>query len=375
MLINTLHIICFDQPYPAVYGGAIDMFYKIKALKRAGVRLILHVFLYREDKTIPQIEKFAYKTYYYKRKLGIKNSLFITPYIVRSRSDKMLLNHLLADDYPILFEGIHTCMLLSDTRLRNRLKMVRTHNVEHSYYRFLADYPNPLWKKLYYRIESLKLRLFERKLRYSDRILAISDSDTKYYQRLYPHKDVRLLRCFFDDTEVPVSQSSKSPYVLYQGNLAVAENVYAIEYILQEIVPGINKDVKFVVAGSNPSDQLVERASKLENVTIFANPDNLQMTELIANAQINLLLTFQPTGVKLKLLTALYKSRGHCIVNKTMGEGTNLDKVCIEACNANDIIAAINENIAVPLSEAQIKGRRNYICKIGYNDIDNIIQQ
>ena len=32
-ITKEIHIITFDIPYPANYGGVIDVFYKIKALK------------------------------------------------------------------------------------------------------------------------------------------------------------------------------------------------------------------------------------------------------------------------------------------------------------------------------------------------------
>ncbi|MGB4283887.1 MAG: hypothetical protein WBJ48_04150, partial [Bacteroidales bacterium] len=41
---KTLHLISFDMPYPPNYGGIIDVFYKIRALHRVGVNIILHVF-------------------------------------------------------------------------------------------------------------------------------------------------------------------------------------------------------------------------------------------------------------------------------------------------------------------------------------------
>ena len=41
-----LHIISFTIPYPPNYGGAIDVFYKIKALHSAGVKVHLHCFSY-----------------------------------------------------------------------------------------------------------------------------------------------------------------------------------------------------------------------------------------------------------------------------------------------------------------------------------------
>jgi hypothetical protein len=47
---KTLHIICHDVPWPADYGGVVDLFYKIKALHDEGVKIKLHCFDYGRGK-------------------------------------------------------------------------------------------------------------------------------------------------------------------------------------------------------------------------------------------------------------------------------------------------------------------------------------
>jgi hypothetical protein len=43
-LDKHLHIVCLDIPYPADYGGVVDLFYKIKSLHQLGVKIHLHCF-------------------------------------------------------------------------------------------------------------------------------------------------------------------------------------------------------------------------------------------------------------------------------------------------------------------------------------------
>jgi len=45
-LVKKLHIVSFDVPYPANYGGVIDVFYKLKALHSLGIEIYFHVFEY-----------------------------------------------------------------------------------------------------------------------------------------------------------------------------------------------------------------------------------------------------------------------------------------------------------------------------------------
>ena len=115
-----LHIISFDIPYPANYGGAIDVFYKIKALSEKGIKIYLHCFKYGDRTPSEVLHYLCHKVYYYPRKTFAVDILGDTPYIINSRKDNLLINKLLKNDYPILFEGIHSCYYLTDERLKNR---------------------------------------------------------------------------------------------------------------------------------------------------------------------------------------------------------------------------------------------------------------
>jgi glycosyltransferase involved in cell wall biosynthesis len=62
----------------------------------------------------------------------------------------------------------------------------------------------------------------------------------------------------------------------------------------------------------------------------------------IREAQCNVLPTFQSTGIKLKLLAALYSGR-FCIVNKQMVNNTGLESLCIQANSAEKMKTKISE--------------------------------
>jgi hypothetical protein len=124
-----LHIISFDVPYPANYGGVIDVFYRVKALSEAGVKVLLHCFEYGRGEH--DILKRCHEVKYYKRDTSFAKQLSLTPFIVNSRRSEALVKDLLKDDYPILCEGLHTTAVLLDKRLKDRKIYVRAHNVEH----------------------------------------------------------------------------------------------------------------------------------------------------------------------------------------------------------------------------------------------------
>ena len=41
-----LHVVSFQVPFPPDYGGLIDVYYKLKALKEAGCSVVLHTYRY-----------------------------------------------------------------------------------------------------------------------------------------------------------------------------------------------------------------------------------------------------------------------------------------------------------------------------------------
>ena len=116
-----LHIISFDIPYPPNYGGVIDVFYKIKTLSGLGVKIHLHCIEYPGRERSKELDKHCVEVHYYKRKTGVFSAISFKPYIVSSRRSDEMITRLLQDDYPILFEGLHSCYYLNDSRIKDRI--------------------------------------------------------------------------------------------------------------------------------------------------------------------------------------------------------------------------------------------------------------
>ena len=135
--------------------------------------------------------------------------------------------------------------------------------------------------------------------------------------------------------------------------MSVNENIEAAQFIINKISSLI--DFKFIIAGRNPNRKLTQTINKHSNIELIANPSNEEMESLIQNAQINLLLTSQSTGIKLKLINALHIGR-HCIVNKEMIDGTQLDSLCYIKNSEEEIITEILciKQKAIPVSDIAI---------------------
>ena len=354
------HIISFDVPYPANYGGVIDVFYRVKALSEAGVKVHLHCFEYGRGKA--EVLDRCHEVKYYKRDTSFWKQLRREPYVVASRRSEALIQDLLKDDYPILCEGLHTTAVLTDHRLKNRRIFVRTHNVEHDYYRLLAESEPTLWKRWFYRMESRKLKRYEPVLKKASGIFAISQADTDYFNAQYGHA---VLVPGFSALSRVCSETGRGDYVLYHGNLSVAENKKAAEWLVKNVFSVL--DIPCVVAGLNPSDSLLKLCERYSNVSLKANLDDAEMMDLIRNAQVNVMVTDQPTGLKLKLLNALYNGR-FCLVNDDMVRGTALGSLCVVAETPEQFIAEIKRLMGEDFTEDDIVERDEALKELYQNE-------
>lgn len=349
MTENHLHIVSFDVPYPANYGGVIDVFYRVKALIEAGVKVHLHCFEYGRGEQ--DVLKRCYDVKYYKRDTSFVRQFSLLPFIINSRRSEALVRDLLKDDYPILCEGLHTTAVLLDKRLKNRRIYVRAHNVEHDYYKGLGDSERWGWKKLFYLIEARKLKRYEPVLKSAVCVFAISQKDADYFSDKYGNV---VLVPGFSAADSVCSETGRGDYVLYHGNLSVRENEDAAKWLIENVFSEL--DLHCVVSGLNPSDKLQKLADRFPNVTLLANPDDAEMIDLLRQAQVNVLVTQQPTGLKLKLLNALYNGR-FCLVNSDMVKGTSLDKLCIVADEPVRMIAEIKRLMEEDFTEDDVEDR------------------
>lgn len=332
---DNLHIISFNVPYPPDYGGIIDVYYKLKALYAAGIKVHLHCFTYGRKES-EELEKICTSVTYYNRKPLWKGFFSNKPLIVDARRSKSLLNNLLKDNYPILFEGLHTCYYLDNALLKDRIRMVRMHNNEAVYYLSLARREKKFFNSLYYYEEYKRLKLFENKLAHATYILAIARHEAAYYQTRFPN--TIYIGPFHGNNQVS-SLTGKGKYALYHGNLNISENIEAALFLLEQIFNDV--DLPLIIAGMNPPEILLNKIAAMPHVTIINSPSPIEMLELIKNAQVNILPSFQHTGIKLKLLNSLFNGR-FCIANQIMIDQTQLEKYCKVANTPHEMKNALH---------------------------------
>ncbi len=352
---QSIHLISFDIPYPADYGGAIDVYYKVRALKNAGCKVYLHCYAYGR-KEAPELEQYCEQVWYYPRITGAKGFSLSLPYIVSSRKSELLLQRLKETDAPILMEGMHTSYFLSHAALAGRFKALRIHNIEYDYYKLMSHKEPSIFKKTYFKTEARLLRKYEHKLEPAQAFFALSQEDYNYFKVLYPHATHAFIPPFHQYDSVSSLEGS-GDYCLYHGNLSHPENREAALFLLKKVFPFVK--ARLILAGKNPTKDIVAACKKLDNCELITNPDSSKMDDLVTHAHIHVLPTFQQSGMKLKLLTSLFGGR-HVLVNTPMLHGTGLHAENCNIANSDaDFIKAINVLMAQPFTSEAIEQRRN----------------
>lgn len=258
------------------------------------------------------------------------------------------------DDHPILMEGIHCTALLNDARFMNRQCFVRLHNVESEYYRDLKKAAISPVKKMYYGRESALLFRYEKRIAGKATFLTVTQKDADTYSKVFHANNTVHLPLFLPGWKVNTAAGMGS-YCLYQGDLSVDANINMVKWLAKKVFTEVNVSLK--VAGKNPPASLKRLISSYENISLIADPSEAQMQELIAKAHINIIPSFSNTGIKLKLLNALFNGR-HCIVNNNTVAGTGFEHLCHIADTTEHLKGLIAQLYHQPFREDEVQARR-----------------
>lgn len=360
-LTDKIHLVAFDIPSPPNYGGVIDVYYKIEALHKLGIAVELHCWQYGGREPDIQLTKLCYKVHYYKRNRFMNPFNGPLPYIVKTRYSQELLQNLKKDDSPILFEGLHTTAPLFYKELEGRFTVIRNHNIESDYYRLLSEKETKPFKRTYLKQEARLLFKYEEVLKSANAVAAISVADKN---TLESSCNVEYIPAFHPNDKV-TAKVGNGKYALYHGNLAVAENNEAALFLVNEVYTNI--DSKLIIAGNKASKELIDASAKCENIEIREHLSIAEFDTLMRNASINVLPTFQPTGIKLKLLNALYKGR-HCLVNDHMVGNSGLEALCVVANSGKEFAEKIELLKKIDFEKEDIDKREAELNKQFNND-------
>lgn len=360
-----LHIISFNVPYPADYGGVIDVFYKLPVFQKLGIKIHLHCFDYGRG-VKPELNQYCETVHYYERCLGHKGISNTLPYIVSSRKNEQLLQQLLKDDYPVLMEGVHCTSPLLDKRFQGRKLFVRLHNVEYKYYRDLSKVGFSTVHKIYYRVESLLLKRYEKRIASKATFWSVTEKDAEDYRKELGCKNIESFPLFLPDWKVQ-GLEGMGTYCLYHGDLSVDANEAAARWLLEKVFSKLK--VPFVIAGKNPSDKLNALAHSRNHTCLVANPSEKEMQDMIAKAHILVIPSYTSTGMKIKLVNALFNGR-HCVVNDATIAGSGLESACHIGTSANAFCDIIAQLYYQPFTSDETELRKRLLIPMFNNEVN-----
>jgi glycosyltransferase involved in cell wall biosynthesis len=355
-MTNRIHIVCLDAPSPPDYGGAIDMYYKVKAIAETGKRIILHYFQYNPVRGAGELGELCEEVHSYSRKgfFSLLNSTL--PFIVSSRINKDLINRLNSDNEPILLEGLHTSGIIPFLNDPHRV-VLRMHNEEANYYENLYKAEPSFLKRLYFKREAGLIKKYQSKMNSSIRLACLSSTDMKVFASDFGFKDIHFIPCFIPWQEF-TAITGRGSFCLYQGNMAISENVKAALWLVENVFSKVN--VPFVISGNRIPSLLVEKTKGLNHIRLISDPSIPELEELIQKAHINVLPSMNSTGVKLKLLHALFSGR-FCITNLAGSKGSGIDSGIFIAETADEFRSQVIQLMESEFTREHIDERKTIL--------------
>ncbi len=331
--VKQLHIISFNYPYPPSYGGIIDVYYKIKALSDLGIKIHLHCFIDQiPGKIDVEIKEITENVFFYKKK---KNPLLYfsgTPFAAAIRNSEVLLKNLERDKAPILFEGLQTAHIIQFLKDNNHKLYLRYHNNETEYYKGLSLSEKNLFKKIIYRIESLKYIRYQKKLlKKFEAVFCLSEKEYKEVETY--SENAQLIHIFHGNQSVK-QLNKKGNYFLFHGDLTTADNKRALNETIDlfKTLP----QYQLVVASDRASEDIKRKISEVANISLTPIQTTEKLHHLLENAHGNILVSYQNSGTKVKLFNTLYNSR-FVIINGNITDDPVLTGLCLYGADINEI--------------------------------------
>lgn len=333
-----LNIISFDNPFPPKYGGVIDVFFKIKALHQIGFEIYLHCYI--EDKDIVEIElkNITKEIFFYKIN---RNPFFFFsthPFSALSRCSNNLVKNIKDNTAPILFEGLQTTYLMDKLSLNNRKIYLRLHNLEANYYLGVSKSETNWIKKVIYFTEGIKYKRFQTRISSFDRVFALSIFENDYIHSFY-NKKTNYIPVFHGNSTIK-NLSEFGNYAIYHGDLRISDNKKAVEFLIS-VFKKIN-DYPLIIASSSGKEFIKKKIRENTNIKFVELNNEQQLNQLLEGAHINVLLSFQKSGTKLKLINSLFNSR-FCLINANIVDDPQIKSLCYFADTKNDFVIKINE--------------------------------
>jgi len=321
-------VICHEIPLPPNHGGRVDMWRRLLAFARLGVQLQIISWSYEppEETIIREIQQTApsFINIPIKRQLGYRlrrlpNILQGSLYAALRWPEKTLRREIVAavqefNPDCLWLDGFHGGLLAC--YLEERLGVpffYRSQNIEHVYLDKLRKSSRGLRSWLVLAAGRFRLRAFEKKLiETSLCVYDISLDDMAFWQRSCKG-DIRWLPPLLDWNGLCLRENHPGIFecdVLFLGNLNTENNIFALRWFLEEVVPQLLRTLpqcRIWVAGSKPVPQVRAMCERVKEVSLLVDPEDA--VALLRSSRVLVNPAQRCSGVNLKSLDMLAACR------------------------------------------------------------------
>lgn len=378
-----------DFPYPANHGGRFDILNKIICLNSLGYEVDLVVTVNNDPKNneLEYLKKYCNKIIILKRKRNILSLLSFDPFQVCSRTFKYEnLKEIFNNNFyfSVFIEG--QFMLKIFEYLSKKIKFekifLRIHNDEVKYFQELYNSEVKILKKIFYFLETQKIKLFQEKnfpkLKFTN-LSHVSKYECDIFSEKYPYLTNIFLPVGVDINNIVNYKLKQDKTILFIGSFFMPNNVQAISWYLENIHEKILKNFpnyKLIIAGNTKDVNLnsfYNFLKKFKNIDFIKNPDENTLSQFYSKSKIFINPMQYGAGVKLKTINAILN--GLPVVSTLTGnEGTGLKhgEHLLVANNIKEFIYFINLLFNNELISKNILNNAQNFIKNNYNYIQNI---
>jgi hypothetical protein len=350
-----VHIICAEAPWPVDNSIAIDIFYKIEALHKAGIKIHLHYFYTNSGCHPTELNKYCESISSYQT--GKSKNGFI---VNSCEGDDKLAAIINNDNHPVIFEGLKSTGVIHQIEKLGRKIIVRMHNDECRHYHHLEKTSSSFFEKFRLKRNTSSIKKYEDSLP-KNCLYAFSNKADVVNSKQDHHLINANHLPVFSPFKTVTSKTGIGNFCLYHGNLSDPSNEKAALWLLSKVYNDIQTPL--VITGKNPGRQLVKQAELYTHTCLIENPSTTEMEDLIGKAQINVLPSFSYKKPELKLTHALLSGR-HCVVNENAVAGTEYETTCHVGKTASAFKSIILQLYHRPFEEEEIELREKLFRSI-----------
>jgi len=264
------------------------------------------------------------------------------------------------------------------------LKILYEHNVESVIVKRYLEKEKNIFKKIFARIEYLKMERFQKKMWGKfDLSVASSSEDKKLMEERVKGLKIMVLNNgvdtdFFQPNSYPVEEKA----LVYTGQIGWFPNEDAVIYFIKNIYPLIKKEepeAKFWIVGEGPSEKIRKLASQDKSLMVTGLVEDVRL--FLGRASVFVVPLRIGSGTRLKILEAM--AMGKPIVSTSLGcEGLEVrhKENIVVADNPEDFANAVilllkNKSRCRKLGEnARKLVETKYDWEVVFGELDRLIE-